>query len=411
MALPVDVLLYTYRETENNIVHGSVSKTRTECGIRIPCEGIEWEKGVLIKDTVMSALDLVTCPKCSATLRDHINQRRQDHQKRLIHERSEKRLRKIDAQFRKQLSQQSDPLSMTPPNTPAAEAKPPVMDAPVAHPAVQQDSTKVTAAAPPLQKQFILAQDPKTLLEKLEQYPDEQKLQIISDCLQWMKTSQATVQKLEMYKQLAEERNEEIVELKVQLKLQAAGGSGDPALQEENSRLQKQISDLKQQLAFQTKRSDDLGTELQSEHETSMGLAAQVRSLNEQIGNAQVQLDAMQAKLDANIAAKRELEQKLKDNEKSVKASDDSEKRITELRDELHKKEAELKRQIASMTEWQSTAKAWEEKCIQLQSVIDNEQSISAQAQLNAMQKKLDANIAAKRELEQKLKENDNTLN
>ena len=89
-----------------------------------------------------------------------------------------------------------------------------------------------------------MAQDPNQFLEKLETYNPEKKLEIIKNLLHMADMGMAAQHQAELYKKLAEERNEEIVELKVQLKLQAAGGSGDPALQEENSRLQKQISDL-----------------------------------------------------------------------------------------------------------------------------------------------------------------------
>ena len=269
-----------------------------------------------------------------------------------------------------------------------------------------------------------MAQDPKKFLEMLEQCDPEKKLKAMTTFVNMLETGTAAQRELEdvkqqlkMYKDLAEKRSEEIINLKVQAKLQAAAGGDSSELLEENGKLrsendklrreleqmksesgdlsawedqkkkyEKQISDLQQQLAFQTKRADDLGTALQSAHETSEGLAAQVRTLNEQIGktdNAQAQLDAMQKKLDANIAAKRELEQKIKDNEKTVKAAGGSEKRIAELQEEVHKKEVELKKQIASVTEWQRTAAEWETQYRQAKTALEITQHNSAQRMID----------------------------
>ncbi len=257
-----------------------------------------------------------------------------------------------------------------------------------------------------------MAQDPKQFLAMLEACDAEKKFNIIKTLLDMLDkgtTAQRELEQvkpqLQVYKAQAEKLGDEIVNLKVQAQLQAAAG-GDAAVHAENEMLRKEIerlkaesgdasaweaqkqsyektiSDLQQQLTFQTKRADDLATALQGEHATSEGLAAQVRTLNEQMGeggNAQAELDAMKKKLDANIAAKRELEQKIKDNEKTVKAAGGSEKRIAELQEELHKKDVELKQQIASVTEWQRTAAEWETKFSNIQSVLEAEHQISAQ--------------------------------
>ena len=60
-----------------------------------------------------------------------------------------------------------------------------------------------------------MAQDPKQFLAQLEACEQEKKLNIITTLLTMLESATAVQQQADMYKKIAEERNEEIVNLKV----------------------------------------------------------------------------------------------------------------------------------------------------------------------------------------------------
>lgn len=215
----------------------------------------------------------------------------------------------------------------------------------------------------------------KEALGKFKGYTEEQQLNFLSNLFTWAeigkakeKTEKALNDSLELHKEM-------IGMLKAEnQKLKAAGGA-DPAVQAENQRLHAeneqlaaQVKTLEQQKGSnaaweaekaqyevkvknlmteadtQRSRADKMTFDLKNEQDTSAQLAARVQELSSQMGQAgnwQEKFDEMQKKLDANVAAKRDLEKRLKDNEKKAKEYDGLKKKIAEQEDLVAKLKSE----------------------------------------------------------------------